>query len=67
MVRDRFGGMPSANAPRSFPRSLVQPGDLVDQPGPVGVLEVEQRLQLPVEVVGQVRDLSPQLLLRVPG
>jgi hypothetical protein len=67
MVRDRFGGMPSANAQRSFQCSLVQPGDLVDEPGPVRVLQVQQRPEVPVEVVGEVGDLSPQLLQWVPG
>ena len=35
----------------------VDPADLVDEPPPVGVLEVEDVVQRPVEVVGDVRDL----------
>jgi hypothetical protein len=49
----------------SLPRALVQPTDLLQQPDPVAVLEVEQPVKIPVQVVGEVGDLLPQLVLCV--
>src|SRR3954468_7480198 len=46
--------------PHRLPRSSVQIRDRLDQSRPVGVLEVEQGLQVPVEVIGEVADLLPQ-------
>src|SRR5690606_22092824 len=48
-----------------LPGSVVHVGDQMDQADPVGVLQVEQRVEIPVQVVGEVRDLVPQRLLRV--
>ena len=47
--------------------SGVHPSDVVDVPEPVGVLQVEQGVQRPVQVVGQVRDLLLQAVSRVRG
>ena len=43
-----------------LPGPLVQLGDAGDQARPVGVLQVEQRVEIPVQVVGEVGDLVPQ-------
>jgi hypothetical protein len=46
----------------SLPGSLVQVADLLEEPDPVAVFEVEQPVETPVQVVRQVRDLLPQLV-----
>jgi hypothetical protein len=48
-----------------LPRALVQTGHLVQQPDPVTVLQIEQTVEIPVQVVREVGDLLPQLVLRV--
>src|SRR5690606_18602357 len=48
-----------------FPCPSVEVGHRTDQPGPIGVLEVEQHVQVPVEVVRQVGQLVPEGLLGV--
>jgi len=39
----------------------------LQQPHPVGVLEVEELIEIPVEVVREVSDLLPEVALRVPA
>jgi hypothetical protein len=46
----------------SLPRALVQAGDLLEQPDPVAVFEIQQGVQAPVQVVRQVGDLLPDLV-----
>jgi hypothetical protein len=48
-----------------LPCSLVQVAHLPQQLDPVAVLEVEQRVEAPVQVVSEVGDLLPQLVVRV--
>jgi len=48
-----------------LPCALVQTADLLEQPDPVAVLEVEQAVEGPVQVVREVGDLLPQLVVRV--
>jgi hypothetical protein len=48
-----------------LPRALVQPAYLLEQPDPIAVLKVEQVVEVPVQVVGEVGDLLPQLVLCV--
>ena len=43
----------------------VDLADLVDDPRPSRVLEIEDRIERPVEVVGDVRDLFPETVGRV--
>jgi hypothetical protein len=50
-----------------LPCSSVQSGDLLQQPHPVAVLEVEQVVQPPMQVVGQVAQLLPELVYRIAG
>jgi hypothetical protein len=45
-----------------LPESLVQAADLFEQPYPVAVFEIQQIVQAPVEVIGQERDLPPELV-----
>jgi hypothetical protein len=49
----------------SLPRPFVEFADLLQQPDAVAVLQVEQRVEGPVQVVRQVGDLLPDLLGRV--
>jgi hypothetical protein len=49
----------------SLPCPFVQAADLLQQPDPVTVLQVEQAIQIPVQVIGEVDDLLPQLVLCV--
>src|SRR5690242_1486139 len=49
-----------------LPGALVQRRHRPDEPSPVGVLEVEQLIEIPVQVVGEVRHLLPEGLGRVP-
>jgi len=65
MVRVPFPS-PSANVRHPLPGSLVQPGHLIDEFRPIAMLEVEKRVEAPVQVVGEIGDLAPQLVLRVP-
>jgi hypothetical protein len=43
-------------------RPLVQHGDLPQQARAVAVLQVEQSVEAPVDVVGQVCDLLPEVV-----
>jgi hypothetical protein len=49
----------------SCPCAFVQAADLTQQPDPVAVLEVEQPVEIPVQVVRQEGDLLPQLVVGV--
>jgi hypothetical protein len=46
----------------SLPGPFVQVGHLLQEPDPVAVFEVEQLAESPVQVVGQVGDLLPDLV-----
>jgi hypothetical protein len=48
-----------------LPSTLVQTTDLLQKPDPIAVLEVEQAIEVPVQVVREIRDLLPQLVVRV--
>jgi hypothetical protein len=48
-----------------LPRALVQAADLLQQADPVPVLQVEQPVEVPVQVVRQEGDLLPQLVVGV--
>jgi hypothetical protein len=48
-----------------LPRALVQSAHLTEQQDPVAVFEVEQAVEVPVQVVREVGDLLPQLVLCV--
>jgi hypothetical protein len=48
-----------------LPGSFVQRGDLSQKPDAVAVLEREQFVEAPVQVVREIRDLLPELVLRV--
>jgi hypothetical protein len=48
-----------------LPCALVQRADLLEQADAVAVLQVEQPIEVPVQVVRQVGDLLPQLVVRV--
>jgi len=50
-----------------LPCPLVQTAHLLQQPDPVAVLEVEQDVELPVQVVGEIGDLLPELVVCVPA
>jgi hypothetical protein len=50
-----------------LPRPFVELTDLLEQADPVAVLEVEQGVERPVQVVRQVGDLLPDLVLVVPS
>jgi hypothetical protein len=50
-----------------LPRAFVQPGDPLQQTDPIAVFEIEQRVETPVQVIGEVRDLLPDLVDRVPS
>ena len=52
-------------APSLLGHPDVDPADLVDQSLPHRVLQVEDRVERPVEVVGDVRDLLPEAVGRV--
>jgi hypothetical protein len=49
----------------SLPRALVQPGHLAEQPDPVAVFEIQQGVQPPVQVVRQVGEFLPDLVLGI--
>src|SRR2546430_2120993 len=46
----------------SLPRTLVQAGDLFEEPDPVAVFEIQQGVEAPVQVVREVGDLLPDLV-----
>jgi hypothetical protein len=46
---------------------LVEAGHLGQQANPVTVLEPEQTVEVPVQVVAEIRDLAPQVVLVVPA
>jgi hypothetical protein len=48
-----------------LPCALVQAADLLEQADPVAVLQVEQPVEVPVQVVRQEGDLLPQLVVGV--
>jgi hypothetical protein len=50
-----------------LPGAFVQGAHLLQQPDPVAVLEVEQGVERPVQVVGEIGDLLPQLVVGVPA
>jgi len=57
------GSVPRVSATvHSLPRAFVQVADLAEQPDPVAVLEVQQPVQVPVQVVGEIGHLLPQLV-----
>jgi hypothetical protein len=49
----------------SLPCAFVQPADLAQQPDAVTVLEVQQAVEIPMQVVRQEGDLLPQLVVGV--
>jgi len=49
----------------SLPCAFVQSAHLAQQPDPVAVLQVEQLVEAPVQVIRQVGDLLPQFLVGV--
>jgi hypothetical protein len=49
----------------SLPCAFVQPAHLPQQPDPVPVLQIEQPVEIPVQVVGEVGDLLPQFVVGV--
>jgi hypothetical protein len=48
-----------------LPGPFVQHGDLAQEPNPVTVLEFHQIVEAPVQVVRQVGDLLPELVMGV--
>jgi len=50
-----------------LPCPFVQVAHLLQQPDPVAVLEVEQDVERPVQVVGEIGDLLPELVVCVPA
>jgi len=48
-----------------LPCAFVQSTDLAEQPDPVTVLEIQQAIKIPVQVVRQEGDLLPQLVVGV--
>ena len=68
--RRRTGPIISAPSWHGSPTSLgsgVEPSDVVDVRQPVGVFQVEQGIQRPVQVISEVRDLLLQAVSRVRG
>ncbi|GAB1641050.1 hypothetical protein KRMM14A1259_14730 [Krasilnikovia sp. MM14-A1259] len=49
----------------SLPCAFVQSADLAQEPDPVPVLQIEQPVEVPVQVVRQESDLLPQLVVGV--
>jgi hypothetical protein len=49
----------------SLPRSFVEAAYLAQQPDPVPVLEVQQLVEAPVQVVREEGELLPQLVVGV--
>jgi hypothetical protein len=50
-----------------LPGSFVQVAYLLQQPDPVTVLEIEQGVERPVQVVGEIGDLLPEFVVGVPS
>jgi hypothetical protein len=50
-----------------LPRPFVEFANLFEQANPIAVLEIEQRVERPVQVVRQVGDLLPDLVEVVPS
>jgi hypothetical protein len=48
-----------------LPCALVQPAHLPQQPDPVAVLQVEQTVEVPVQVIGEIGDLLPEFVVCV--
>jgi hypothetical protein len=45
-----------------LPGTLVQVADLLQEPDPVTVFEIQQPVEAPMQVVRQIGDLLPQLV-----
>jgi hypothetical protein len=58
MLRDE----PLANSFYPLPCTLVHFSNLFDQPTPVSMLQIEQCFEVPVEVIGEISHLDPQLV-----
>jgi hypothetical protein len=50
-----------------LPGSFVEVAYLLQQPDPVTVLQIEQGVERPVQVVGEIGDLLPQFVGGVPA
>jgi hypothetical protein len=50
-----------------LPGAFIQGAYLLQQPDPVTVLEIEQGVERPVQVVGEVSDFLPQFVVGVPA
>jgi hypothetical protein len=48
-----------------LPCAFVQAADLLEQPDPVPVFQIEQPVEVPMQVVRQEGDLLPQLVVGV--
>jgi len=48
-----------------LPCALVQTAHLLEQPDPIAVLQVEQTVEIPVQVVCEEGDLLPDLVVCV--
>jgi hypothetical protein len=49
----------------SLPCAFVQGTHLLEQPDAIAVLQVEQPVEIPVQVVREIGDLLPQLVVCV--
>jgi len=45
--------------------AAVEAGHLLDETDAIGVLKIEQAVEVPVDVIGEVHDLIPQRVFRV--
>src|SRR5918994_3833713 len=61
----RCRSKPSSGIEQRFPGACVHIGDELDEAGAVGMLEVEQVVEVPVKVIREVADLPPQRRLGV--
>jgi hypothetical protein len=50
-----------------LPGPFVQRAHFLQKPDPVAVFEIEDDVERPVQVVGQVGDLLPELVVCVPA
>jgi hypothetical protein len=50
-----------------LPCPFVQRAYLLQEPDPVAVLEIEQDVERPVQVVGEIGDLLPEFVVCVPA
>src|SRR5262245_3603979 len=64
-VVTRWPSKPSSGIEQRLPCALVHLGDELHQARPIGMLEIEQPVQVPVEVIGEVADLLPERRLGV--